>query len=190
MEDDFIYCYNILGLLAEMGLSKYNSDEWRLFIGNSKRSLKCVLLHKGNKFACVPIGHSVVVKEHYVNVKMVLNKLGYSEHNWAICVDFKMVNFLLGQQGGYTKYPCFLCYWDSLARTQHWVKKDWPAQEDLAVGDKNIIKEPRVSRDRIILSPLPIKLGLMKQFVKALDKHGDCSNYIVKKFPGLSVEKM
>ena len=37
----------------------------------------------------------MVVKEHYLNVKMVLNKLGYYEHNWAICVDFKMVNFLL-----------------------------------------------------------------------------------------------
>ena len=30
----------------------------------------------------------------------------------------------------------------------------------------------------------------MKQVVKALDKHGDCFNYIVKKFPGLSMKKM
>ena len=126
MEDDFVFCNNIPGLLAEMGLSKYNLDEWRLFIDNSKCSLKYVLLHKGIKFACVPIGHSVVVKEHYLNVKMVLNKLGYSEHNWAICVDFRMVNVLLRQQGGYTKYACFLCYWDSQASTQLWVKKDWP----------------------------------------------------------------
>ena len=149
-----------------------------------------MLFHKGNKFACVSIGHSVAAKNYYLNVKMVLNKLGYSEHNWAICMDFKMVNFLLVQQGGYTKYPCFLCYWDSRAITQHWVKKDWPEQEDLAVGDKNIINEPLVSRDRIFLPPLHIKLGLMKQFVKALDKHGDCFNYIVKKFPGLSMKKM
>ena len=76
MEDDFVFCSNIPGLLAEMGLSKYNSDEWRSFIDSSKRSLKCVLLHKSNKFACDPIGHSVVVKKHYLNVKMVLNKLG------------------------------------------------------------------------------------------------------------------
>ena len=54
-----------------------------------------MLLHNGNKFACVSIGHSVIVK-HYLNVKMVLKKLRYNEHNWAICVDFKMVNFLLG----------------------------------------------------------------------------------------------
>ena len=56
--------------------------------------------------------------------------------------------FLLGQQGGYTRYPCFLCYWDSRASTQRRIKKDWPGQEDLAVGDKNLINEPLVSRDR------------------------------------------
>ena len=111
-----------------------------------------MLLHKGNKFACVPIEHSVVVKEHYLNVKMVLNKLGYNEHNCAICEDFKMVNVLSGQQVGYTKYPCFLCYWDSQATTQHWVKKDCPAREDLALGDKNFITEPQVNRDRIVSS--------------------------------------
>ena len=30
----------------------------------------------------------------------------------------------------------------------------------------------------------------MKQFLKDLNKHGDCFNYILKKFPGLSTEKM
>ena len=68
-----------------------------------------LLLH-GNKFACVPIEHFVIVQEHYLNVKMVLQKLRYNEHNWAIYEDFKVVNFFLRQQGGYTKHPCFLCY--------------------------------------------------------------------------------
>ena len=93
MEDEFVYCNNVQGLLSEMGLLEYNPDEWRLFIDSSKGSLKCVLLHNGNKFAYVPMGHSVIVKEHYLNVKMVLQKLRYSEHNWAICVDFKMIIF-------------------------------------------------------------------------------------------------
>ena len=70
------------------------------------------------------------------------------------------------------------------------MEKDWPAREDLAVGDKNIINEPVVNRDRNILPRLHIKLGLMKQFVKALDKDGDCFNYIAKTFPGLSMEKL
>ena len=119
MEDDFVYCNNIRGLLSEMGLPECNPDEWRLFIDNRKRSLKCVILHNGNKYACVPIGHSVIVEEHYLNVKMVLHKLRYTEHNWAIRVDFKMINFLLGKQGGYTKHLCFLCYCDSRTTDQH-----------------------------------------------------------------------
>ena len=148
-----------------------------------------MLLHNGNKFACVPIRHFVIVKEHYVNVKMVFQKLCcYSEHNWVICVDYKRVNFLLEQQGGYTKHSCFLCYWDSHATDQHWVKKDWLAREDLTIGDKNVNKS-LVNQDCIILPLLHIKLGLMKQFVKALDKDDDCFNFIPKTFPALSMEK-
>ena len=67
---------------------------------------------------------------------------------------------------------------------------DWPAREDLAVGDKNIINEPLVDRDRIILPPHYIKLGLMKQIVKALDKDGGCFNYIAKTFPVLSIKNL
>uniref|UniRef100_A0A0K2VL13 Putative LOC100197081 [Hydra vulgaris] n=2 Tax=Lepeophtheirus salmonis TaxID=72036 RepID=A0A0K2VL13_LEPSM len=53
------------------------------------------------------------MKEEYGNIKIVLEGLKYLNHQWLICVDLKMVNFLLGQQEVYTKYPCVLCYWDS-----------------------------------------------------------------------------
>ena len=106
-----------------MGLPAYDSKDWRLFIDSSKRSLKCVLLHNGNKCGSIPIGHSVQMKEEYDNIKTVLERLQYHVHGWLICVDLKMVNFQLGQQGGYTKYPCFLCYWDIRATADHWVKK-------------------------------------------------------------------
>ena len=58
------------------------------------------------------------------------------------------------------------------------------------MGDKNIINEPLVPRDRIILPPLQIKLVLIKQLVKALDKDGECFKYICRSFPGLSIEKL
>ena len=61
VEDNFFYCNNIQGLLSKMGLPEYNPNEWRLFIDSYKRRLKCVLFHNGNKFACVLIGHSVIV---------------------------------------------------------------------------------------------------------------------------------
>ena len=79
----------------------------------------------------------------------------------------------------------FFCYWNGRATDQHWVKKDWPAR-NFAVGDKNIINKSLVKRDCIILPPLHIKLSLMKQLVKALDKDDDCFNCIAKTFSGLS----
>ena len=81
-----------------------------------------------------------------------------------------MVNFLLGQQRGFTKHPCHLCLWDSRDRAQHWIKQDWPPRPQLEAGRPNLIEEPLVDRSVIVPPPLHIKLGLMKQFVKALDK--------------------
>lgn len=105
-----VFCRDIAGLLVTMGVPTYDANDWRLFIDSSKRSLKCVLLHIGNKYGAIPIGHSVNMKEKYEEIKKVLELINYNEHNWVICVDLKMVNFLLGQQSGYTKYPCFLCF--------------------------------------------------------------------------------
>ena len=58
------------------------------------------------------------------------------------------------------------------------------------IGENNIINNPLVAREKIIFPPLHIKLGLMKQFVKALDKNGSCFAYIGEKMPQLSTEKI
>ena len=68
-----------------------------------------MLLHNGNLFEAIPIGPSVYLKEKHEHIKVVLDLLKYDDHKCVICVEQKMVNYLLGQQGGYTKYPCFLC---------------------------------------------------------------------------------
>ena len=191
-ENDLVYCNNVQELLLEMGIPTYNPQEWRLFLYNSKVSLKCVLFHNGSSYASIPIGHSITPKEQYQSMKIVLQKLAYEEHQWHICVDFKMVKFLLGRQTGYTKFPCFLCLWNSRAREEHWVKKNWPLRKTMSVGASYIINKQLVSRDNIILPPLHIKLVLMKQYVKALNKnkHGDCFEYICRKFQGLSIKKL
>ena len=108
MEKTFVYCQNIAGLLQAMGCM-YDPTEWRLCIDSSKASLKCVLLHNGNRYTSIPIGHSVHFKETYENMNMLLMKIKYSEHKWMVCGDMKVLSMLLGRQGGYTKYPCFLC---------------------------------------------------------------------------------
>ena len=107
-EDSLVFCNDVSGLLQIMGVAQYSSDDWSLFIDSSKASLKVVLLHNGNKYAPLPICHSTKMKEEYDSIKLVLNKLAFDEHKWVICVDLKMVNFLLGQRSRYTKYPYFL----------------------------------------------------------------------------------
>jgi hypothetical protein len=96
---------------------EYKVNEWRLFIDSSKRSLKAILLHSGNNYASLPIGHSAHLKESYENRELVLAKIGYSAHDWMICGDLKVLCMLLDQQAVYTKYPCFMCEWDSRARS-------------------------------------------------------------------------
>lgn len=189
-ENNLVFCNDVKGLLLAIGLPVYRPEDWRLFIDSSKRSLKCVLLHNGNKYGSIPIAHSTTMKEEYDNIALVMEKIKYQDHEWRICVDLKMVNFLLGQQGGFTKFPCFLCYWDSRAKQYHWVRKEWPKRENMVVGEQNVIHAALVSQDKIILPPLHIKLGLMKQFVKALNPESQCFAYICNKMPGLSTEKL
>ena len=47
-----------------------------------------------------------------------------------------------------------------------------------------------MERSKIVFPPLHVKLGIMKQLVKALEKDGDCFKYICMKFPGLTIEKL
>jgi len=84
---------------------QYVPKDWRLFIDSSKRSLKCVLLHNGNQFVSVPLAHSTTLKEKYEVVMYVLEKICYDQHEWLICVDLKMVNFLLGTTVRLHKVP-------------------------------------------------------------------------------------
>ena len=54
----------------------------------------------------------------------------------------------------------------------------------------NVIRKPLVSREKVLLPPLHIKLGLVKQFVKALGFEGEVFQDIHSKFFKLSVAKI
>ena len=111
MPNAICFCNNVSGLFYSIGIPCIPS-EWRLFIGSSSKSLKAVLLQNGNKYPSLPLAHSVHLEETYENVKTVLNVLKYDQYNWEVIGDFKMIAFLMGMQGGFTKYPCYLCLWD------------------------------------------------------------------------------
>lgn len=168
---------------------RYDPNDWRIFIDSSKSSLKVVLLNSGNFYAPIPIGHSATLQEKYENLVIIMDKIKYNVHKWAVCGDLKIISMILGQQGGYTKTPCFMCTFDNRDRANHWTK-DFYDPRTLVVGEMNVVRESLVDPAKIILPPLHIKLGIMKQFVKAMSKDGDAFKYLHELFPSLSEAKI
>ncbi|GBN19643.1 hypothetical protein AVEN_6795-1 [Araneus ventricosus] len=75
----------------------------------------------------------VHLEENYNDLSMILEKINYQERRWMVCGDFEMLTMLLGQQTGYTTYPCL---WGSRARDLHWTKPDWSLRGPLIPGKK------------------------------------------------------
>ena len=96
------------GLFCAVGID-HDPTQWRLFIDSSTKSLKAVLLYNDNIYPSISLAYSLQMKEDYENVKQLFIKINYAQFKWYVCGDFKMLGFLLGLQGGYTKYSCFLC---------------------------------------------------------------------------------
>ena len=188
-EGDLVFCSDIEGLMNALKI-KHDPQEWRLFVDSSKLSLKAVLLHNGNSLPSIPVAHAVHMKETYDNLKQLLNSIEYNKYSWYLCGDLKVVAILTGLQLGYTRYMCFLCEWDSRARELHYKQKEWNSRQNVAVGEKNIQRPALVETHKILLPPLHIKLGLMKNFVKAMDRATPAFRYLHEKFPGLSEAKI
>jgi hypothetical protein len=112
------------------------------------------------------------MKETYENLKQLLNKLEYSKYGWHICGDPKAVPLLMGLQLGCTKYCCLSCEWDSRTKSLHFLKRDWPQRKSLEVGEKNVQHSALAEWHKLLLPPPHDKLGVMKNFVKPMDRTG------------------
>ena len=96
-----------------------------------------------------------------------------------VCGDLKVISMIHGQQGE----------WDSCAKAKHWNQKVW-SKRTLKVGEKNVHFESLVDPKKVLLPPLHIKLGMIKQFVKALAKDVKTFKYLSSKIPRLSKAKL
>lgn len=190
-EDSLSFATNIEGLMEELSIP-YQRDDWRLFVDSSKSALKAVLLHNGNIYSSVPVAYSVTLKENYNTLKYLLEKLEYNRptRNWKICGDLKIIAIILGLQQGYTKHMCFLCLWNSRARDEHYVLKIWPKRSQWKPGCENVKFPALVEREKIILPPLHIKLGLVKNFLKALKDEEPAFQHLKNVFPSMSDAKL
>ncbi|XP_066463509.1 uncharacterized protein [Eleutherodactylus coqui] len=184
------YCNDINSLFENLSQVHFPGD-WRLFIDSSKTSLKAVLLHNGNEKPCIPIAHSVHLNETHENMKILLEANDYKTHQWNICGDLKVIGMLMGMQTGFTKFCCFLCLWDSRAVNDHYKKRDWHLRTEYEPGVSSVHHTPLVDPRKIFLPPLHIKLGLMKNFVKAMGKPESAGfQFLVEKFPKISAAKL
>ena len=189
MEGPLCYCNDPKALMMVMcSPGIYDPASWRLFIDSGKDSLKSVLLHNGNTLPSVPLAHGAKMPETYETMENLLSKLSYSQHQWNICGDLKVIGLLLGLQSGYTKNMCFLCLWDSRADAIHYIKQDWPIRPAAAVGRYNCSHLPLVDPQKVFLPPLHLKLGLIKNFIKAMDKKGTGFQFILKKLGNIVSE--
>ncbi len=188
-EDGLCFCSDIHGLFNALG-HNHEVEEWRLFIDASKYSLKAVLLHNWNKLPSVPIAYATGLIESYESMRLILEKVKYNLYKWKVIADFKVIALLSGLQLGNTKYPCYLCHWDSRAKDCHYVVSQWPARNNSKCGVNNIVHRPLVRQQDILAPPLHIKLGLAKNFIKALSKEGRAFRYLCKVFPEITDEKL
>jgi len=177
IERGLVACTDIDGLMQTLNIN-HNPLEWRLFIDSSKLNLKAVLLHNGNTLHSIPVGHSMHNKEPYENMEILMEAINYDKFKWHICGDLKLNALLLGLQHGFTKYCCFICEWDSRARSLHYSRKYWPARKSLEPGIMNVESQPLVEPSKILLPSMHLKIGLMKDSVKAMNQEEPAFTYL------------
>ena len=155
--------------MTELGY-KHHPAEWRLFI-DSRKQFCCTMGTASHQFQLV-----IASKE-----KKLMTLLNYSTYNWKVCGDLKVISLLSMLQLGYTKHMCFLCLWDSRQDSKHFDVKDWPPRQNTEIG-RYVKHPPLINPENVFLPPLHIKLGLMKNFVKVMNKDGEGFWYITAQF--------
>lgn len=120
----------------------------------------------------------------------ILELLDYETFGWRICCDLKVVGLLTGLKRGYPEHSCFLCLWEGRVRTLHYTDHVWPQRITHRLGQASIENLPLVAAEKVILLPLHIKLGLMTQFVKSLDREGLAFKHLAIVFPRISNQKI
>lgn len=189
-ESKITYCIDVDNLFDLLG-HRHNPEEWRLFIDGSVNSLKCVLLHNGNKYPTVPIAYATECRETYDVMKKLLEFIEYRKHSWKVCCDLKVVAILTGLKKGFSKHQCFLCLWEGRRTEDHYKKNHvWPNRITFKVGVNSIDHLPLIEPTNVLLPPLHIKLGIFRNFVRALNKDSEAFTELTNIFPKLSAAKI
>lgn len=189
-EDKLSFCSDIRGLMQKLNID-YNADDWRLFIDGSKSGfeMKAVLLHNELAYMPVPIAYTKDLKETYISMKLIFDKIKYNDHSWDFSGDLKVVALVMGLQLGRTKNACFICTWISTAKINHY-RASWECRSQFEIGIMNVKQNSLLPAEKILLPTLHIKLGLIGSFIRKLDKESPAFKFLKVLFPKLSLAKL
>lgn len=175
------YCWDI-DLLFHLFEFPHNANEWRLFIDGSNESLKAVLLHIKNVHPSVPIAYARKIEESYESMDTILNLIQYKTHNWLICCDLKVVGLLIGLKRGYPTNQCFICQWEGRDNASNYAGLRCAPRLSYQIGKQSIDHLPIINPQNVILPPLHLKLGLVRNFTMAIDRNSDGFKSLKKVF--------
>lgn len=86
---------------------------------------------------------------------------------------------------------CYLCFWDSRYKGNHYLKRDWIMRADYEINPfRSVINVPLVARDNILIPPLHVKLGVVKNFLKVLHEEDQAFHRLTSLFPRISFAKL
>lgn len=194
-DNSLAYCNDVKALVVKMGMN-YIASEWRLFIDGSVSSLKAVLLHVSNRKPSIPLAMGINMKESYEALKDIMEKIKYYENKWKICCDLKVINILQGiiDKGGFPKFFCFLCNWDSRSPLNQYQCNSWRPRGSVEEQMKQhkLRNAPLIDNTQdILLPPLHIKLGIVKKFIEvAVVNCPNAFDYLKSVFPKRSDDKI
>lgn len=123
----------------------------------------------------LPVGHSVHMKEIYVNLTTL-------RHSFLVVI-LESLSFSYKKEGLQDDHA--FCVWDYWARDQCYIGKDWPRREQSTPGSLNVKAHSLVEVNKFLLPLLHIKLGLMKNFMKGQEKDQGFQ-YLCLKFPQIT----
>lgn len=143
---------------------------------------KTALIHYSNLKLSILIARSVHLHESYENVKILLHTIAYKRYSWKIYEGLKVIGMFVGMQSSFTKYFCLLCLWDNRATNSYYLESNWQ-RITYQPGISSIKNTLLVDQCNVLLPTLHIKIGMMKQFVKAQGKRNARGfEYIVEKY--------
>ena len=98
----------------------------------------------------------------------------------------------MGLQGGFTKFPCYLCHWDSRGITAHYHRRIWPKRTEFFVGKSNIKWGPLIdpSKIHVIDATVAHKIGPYQTICLIVRQEIRRFSILTKFFPKISEAKI